>query len=247
MSLDTGLLTLAVGIGVSHTLIGVDHTLPFVVLGRAQGWSLLRTLAVTSLCGLAHVLGSVAIGAAGLALGVAVHHLEWLEASRGTVSAWLLVGFGLGYAAWGMRRARRGYVHSHLHFHEDGTLHAHRHVHHAVADEHGHEHGKGEARSVPTVPKRTVTTGVLFALFVLGPCEPLIPVLMVPALQANVASVVAVTAAFGVSTLLTMTLVVALSRASLEKLPLAFLERHLDAVAGLAIALSGAGILVLGL
>ena len=53
------LLSTAVGIAFIHTLIGIDHSLPFVVLARAQRWTMRRLMAVTALCGLGHVLGSI--------------------------------------------------------------------------------------------------------------------------------------------------------------------------------------------
>ena len=81
------LLASAVSIGFIHTLIGVDHTLPFVVMGRAQSWRLRRTLAVTCLCGLGHVLSSVLLGSLGIGLGVALSRMEWLESSRGELAS----------------------------------------------------------------------------------------------------------------------------------------------------------------
>ena len=63
------LLATAVTIGFLHTLIGVDHTLPFVVLARAQKWSLQRLLVITNLCGLGHVLSSLLLGWVGISLG----------------------------------------------------------------------------------------------------------------------------------------------------------------------------------
>ena len=56
------LLGTAASIGFGHTLVGVDHSLPFVVLARSQQWSLKKTWAVTGLCGVAHVGSSVLIG-----------------------------------------------------------------------------------------------------------------------------------------------------------------------------------------
>lgn len=102
------LIATALSVGVVHTLIGVDHALPFIVLGRAQRWSLRKTLIVTTLCGVGHVLSSVVIGAVGIALGVAVGRLESIESGRGELAAWLLIGFGLAYAAWGILRVVRG-------------------------------------------------------------------------------------------------------------------------------------------
>ena len=60
------LITTAATLAVLHTAVGVDHSLPFVMLGRARGWSLRRTLGMTALCGLGHVGTSVIIGAIGV-------------------------------------------------------------------------------------------------------------------------------------------------------------------------------------
>ena len=77
------LLGTAVTVAVGHTLIGVDHTLPFVVLGRARSWSLNKVLWVTALCGLGHVLSSVLLGIAALALGSALTSLDWIGRCAG--------------------------------------------------------------------------------------------------------------------------------------------------------------------
>lgn len=105
------LLSLAVGLGVMHTAVGVDHTLPFVVLARAQRWPLPRTLRFTTLCGVGHVLSSVLLGAVGLAVGAALAHLEFVESLRGDLASGVLSVFGLAYAAWSWGREGRGHVH----------------------------------------------------------------------------------------------------------------------------------------
>lgn len=72
-----------------HTLIP-SHWLCFVVVGRAQGWKLRKTLAVAGGAGLLHVVSTVAVGAAGgafLTKLVPVHTLE-------QVGAWVLIGLG---------------------------------------------------------------------------------------------------------------------------------------------------------
>ena len=94
-------------IGTVHTLLGPDHYVPFVAMARAGDWSTARTLRVTAACGLGHVAGSVLIGLAGLAIGIAVLQLETLEAVRGDLAGWLLIGFGAAYSLWGLRRAFR--------------------------------------------------------------------------------------------------------------------------------------------
>jgi nickel/cobalt transporter (NicO) family protein len=102
----------AAGIGLLHTVIGVDHTLPFIAIGRAQGWSLARTLRLTTLCGLAHVASSMAVAAVGIAIGSAVGSMVWLETVRGEFAAWALIIFGCTYAAWAWARRHRPHVHN---------------------------------------------------------------------------------------------------------------------------------------
>jgi hypothetical protein len=228
------LLTTAIGIGFLHTLIGVDHTLPFVVLGRAQGWSLRRVLLVTGLCGLGHVLSSVVLGTLGIGLGVVVSRLEWIEALRGDLAAWFLILFGLVYAGWSFARSRRSFRHTHEH--GPGLVHSHDHI-----GSHGHPGAAG-----PMNP-RAVTAWSLFIIFVLGPCEPLIPLLMVPALDQGPLAVVTVAAAFGVTTIGTMLGVVTLGHLGLRLAWSRRLEVHANTLAGLAIAASGLAIRVFGI
>lgn len=230
------LLATAAGLGVVHTLLGPDHYLPFVAMARAGGWSRARTLGVTLGCGLGHVLGSVVLGAVGIALGIGVARLEAIESARAAIAAWLLVGFGLAYAAWGLWRALRKVPHSHLHIHPgpDGVrLHSHAHTH---TGPHAHPHGN---------PSR-MTPWVLFTIFVFGPCEPLIPLLLYPAAQASWSGVALVTLVFGVATLATMAGVVGVLHAGVARFRFGALERYVHALAGLTIAACGLTIKFLG-
>lgn len=224
----------AASIGFVHTVIGPDHYLPFVVLARARQWSMSRTLLVTLGCGIGHVLSSVLIGAIGVVAGIAVGRLEGVEGVRGEVASWLLIGFGLAYAVWGLRRAMLGTPHVHSHVHENGSIHTHPHTH---SGSHGHMHeDKGQ-----------VTPWVLFIIFVLGPCEPLIPLLMYPAAKHHWGAVLGVTAVFGTVTVLTMLVIVALLARGLFMIRTGGLERYSHALAGGIIALSGLAIKFLGL
>ncbi len=229
----TVLLVTAASIGFIHTVLGPDHYLPFIVMGRVRGWSQSKTLAITGLCGVGHVLGSILLGAAGAALGIAVGSLEAVEAVRGTMAAWLLIGFGAAYTVWGLRLAVRRRPHTHSHHHGDGTAHAHVHDHRSA---HAHVHDG-----------TSLTPWVLFVIFVLGPCEPLIPVLMYPALEMGPAEVMIVAAVFGVVTVMTMLAAVLLASWGLRFVKLEPLARWSHAMAGAMIALSGLAIEVLGL
>lgn len=250
MTADLGLLILtAASIGFIHTLLGPDHYVPFVAMGAARRWSTRKTLWITTLCGVGHVLGSVAIGVVGIGIGVSLHRLEWLEGVRGDTAAWLLTGFGLAYLAWGLKKAWRARPHTHEHVHGDGLFHEHRHDHegphlhpHVPLRPHAHPHPPVDAS-----PARSITPWALFVIFVLGPCEPLIPVLMYPASQHSVWGTVAVVLAFGAATITTMLGVVYLASRGLKRLPLDTAERYSHALAGAALSLCGLGIVFLGL
>lgn len=229
------LLGTAVTLGFVHTLIGVDHSLPFIMLARAQAWSWRKLWTVTALCGIGHVLSSVVLGFVGIGLGVAVERLNAIEARRGELTSWLLIGFGLAYASWAVYRTLRRRPHTHVHTHSQAQAHAHEHRHEA---EHLHPHESH---------RRAVTIWTLFIIFAFGPCEPLIPLLMVPAFEHHWAAVALIAGVFGLVTIGTMLAVVTLGYYGLRLPTFAFLERHAHAVAGLTIAASGAAIKLLGI
>ena len=101
------LVGLAVTIAFSHTLIGVDHYVPFVALAKAQKWGVRRLLSVTALCGLGHVVGSVALGFVGIGLGYAISGLEWIEGIRGDLAGWETSGHSEGRREPKSRRGGR--------------------------------------------------------------------------------------------------------------------------------------------
>ncbi|MHC4759108.1 MAG: sulfite exporter TauE/SafE family protein, partial [Planctomycetota bacterium] len=131
------LVIAAASIGFFHTLLGPDHYLPFIMMSWARKWSNLKTCIITIFCGIGHVASSVALGFLGISLGIIVQELEFIEAFRGNIAAWLLIGFGLAYLIWGIKRAYKGKAHTHTHTHIDGEVHDHHHDHHV---EHSHVH-----------------------------------------------------------------------------------------------------------
>jgi len=103
----------ALTIGTLHTLAGPDHYLPFVAMSKTRNWSMLKTIYITSLCGLGHVLSSIIIGFVGIAAGIAISGIEKVEGSRGNIAAWLLLIFGGAYMVWGLLRLWRRKPHHH--------------------------------------------------------------------------------------------------------------------------------------
>ncbi|MBD3872983.1 MAG: sulfite exporter TauE/SafE family protein [Acidobacteria bacterium] len=227
------LVAAAFGVGVVHTLLGPDHYLPFIMLARARGWSRLRTVLVTSACGLGHVASSVILGGLGIVLGVAIGRLETVEGGRGSIAAWAIVAFGIAYALWGLRHALRKRTGLEAHVH-DGDVHIHSHG----LSPHGHDHHRVGANT---------TFWTLFIIFVLGPCEPLIPLFALPASQGrwDVAALTAVV--FGVATLLSMVGATLAGYEGLKLVRLGPLERWSHVVAGCVIAAAGLSVIYLGL
>ncbi|MEW6073568.1 MAG: hypothetical protein AB1726_13370 [Planctomycetota bacterium] len=173
------LLVLAATSGFLHTVAGPDHYVPFVAMARARSWSWPRTALVTALCGVGHVLGSVALGLVGLAAGAALFRLEAIEAARGELAAWLMIAFGLVYAAWGWRwRARRA--------------------------ERAHEHAEAGARGEAITPWVLFTIFVFGPCEVLIP-QLMVPAAMGE--QRDVVLVVAVFAGTTIATMLGMVFV----------------------------------------
>ena len=224
----------AATIGLVHTVLGPDHYLPFIMMGRAQSWSLRKTICVTLLCGVGHVGSSVVLGLGGAAAGVAVGRLEAFEAIRGNFAAWALAAFGFVYMVWGLRAAYRNRPHSHWHAHDAATVHKHEHAH-----ETSHAHVHGDASNI--------TPWVLFTVFILGPCEPLIPLLMYPAAQHSLWGVVCVTAIFGIVTLTAMTGAVVIVLRGVSLVKLGALERYTHAAAGATLCAAGLAVRFLGL
>ena len=233
------LLGTGVSLGFVHTLLGPDHYLPFVAMARIGRWSASKTGLITLVCGIGHVLSSVLLGFAGIALGLAVTKLTAFESARGEIAAWMLIAFGFMYTVWGVHRAIRGKPHEHAHLHEDGP-HSHEHDH---EDAHLHVHQESSIENRVS----SLTPWILFTIFVFGPCEVLIPLVMYTAAKHPFSWVMFVSGVFGIATVSTMLAVVLVSTLGLAKLHMGRLERYSAAVGGLVIFLCGGAIKFLGL
>lgn len=87
-----------------HTLIP-SHWLCFVLVGRAQGWKLRRTLWVTAVVGFFHVATTIALGVVVSAVGPQVIPLKHFD----RISAGILMAIGTMYL--GLHLVRGGHHH----------------------------------------------------------------------------------------------------------------------------------------
>lgn len=176
MSSSWALALAGASVGALHSL-APDHWVPFAAVARAQRWTRARTARVTLACGIGHVTVSVALGVAGLVLGTAV--LQALGRRLESVASLLLIGFGVAYAAWGLR----GVVGKRL-------------------PGHSHPHG-------PAPDPSRVTAWTLFLLFCADPCVAVVPIVFAaaPLGAGNAAAIVIVYELATIGTMLALVLV----------------------------------------
>lgn len=195
------------------------HWLPFVLAGRGQGWSARRTLAVTALAGLGHVLFTTVLGILVVWLGIELSGLI------GTVFPYVAGG---ALIAFGMFYVLRGRTHGH---HHHGSDHAH---------DHGDDHGD--------LPRRygsdRAAVASLFALLTFSPCEGFLPVYF-SGIRYGWTGFALLSLVLAGATLAGMVLFTWLSLLGFQRLKLAVLERHEGAILGSLLCILGVAVIVL--
>ncbi|MCL2765177.1 MAG: sulfite exporter TauE/SafE family protein [Treponema sp.] len=227
------LLGTSISIALIHTLIGVDHYIPFIALSKANNWAVKKTIIIVLLCGIGHVMGSVLLGFFGIALSAAVTSLVNIEDIRGVIATYVLIAFGLIYTIYGIRCAVKNKTHTHTG--ADGKTFFHSHAH----DNTDHKHSPEKSKN-----KNNAFWG-LFIFFVLGPCEPLIPLLMYPAATMDIFTLVLVTVSFSVFTISVMLVMTLIGLKGFQLLKTEKLEKYAHALAGSAILICGLSVLFL--
>lgn len=218
MVLELALIGAAVVLGATHTL-APDHWMPFAAVARARGWNISRTLWITAISGVGHVSTSIILSALAIIAGIWV--ADVLKDFESIFAGSFLVMFGVVYTLLSLRGHTHPHTHTHLHEHGETEEHTH-----TMTDRYGYG---------------------LVALASVSPCVPFIP-LMVAAVPYGAWTVAAATAAFVVSTISAMIVLVMVALSTTRKL--SFLEkreRELNVAAGLLIALIGIGVLFFGI
>jgi nickel/cobalt exporter len=105
--IEIGVLTSAGAAGVIHTLIGPDHTIPFIALAKIHHWTWKKAVAITAACGVAHVGIAWFIGMGLIRLSASPAAWAKTLAFQSQGAAWGLILFGALYLVWGLRAAFR--------------------------------------------------------------------------------------------------------------------------------------------
>ena len=229
------LLATAVSTALFHTLIP-DHWLPFVLIGRARGWSKRTTLAVSGISAAVHVALSAALGL--LAVAAGVEAARAVGQSLSDAAPYLLIGFGLVYAAWAWRKGG--------HFHPGGRL-----LHHAdegtpCPGEEGSDPGHLHYHADDALIRNTAGRSALALATIVGinPCVLILPLVLKGADR----GAFALAAILGAYSVTTVALMVGLSVAGVAgtlRLRLPGAARYMEAASGLLIAGAGIALLLL--
>jgi nickel/cobalt exporter len=229
------LLATAVSTALFHTLIP-DHWLPFVLIGRARGWSGRTTAAVSGLSAAIHVALSAALGLAAVAVGI--------EAARAAgetfegLAPWLLIAFGVAYAAWAWRKGG--------HFHPGGRLLHRANEPPACEGREGldpaHLHYHADEEMIRNVAGRGAVA--LAAIVGVNPCVLILPVVLETAGRGPLA-VLLVLSAYAATTVVLMVGLSVAGVVGTGRIPVPAAAKHMEAASGLVIALAGVVFLLL--
>jgi nickel/cobalt exporter len=255
----TGLYTATLSVAFFHTL-NPDHWIPFVLVGRSQKWSILKTEIVALLAGIGHVGTSVIIALIGIYIGGELS--ERFATIAETVTGSALIIFGFSYAIYTWRQGghahftiggervlgESGHGHSsdHNHSHEHDHTHEHDHSHehdHTHDQEHSHDSTE-EAHSHTHVETRSPYA--LVAIMGLTPCVALLPLAFASAGHGTEVTlgVIALFAVVTIGTILTFTY---LGSKGFRAVRLEWFEKYGDIVTGIIIGCIGLFVVFAGL
>jgi nickel/cobalt transporter (NicO) family protein len=183
------LLAAAAGVGFGHAILP-DHWVPLAVLGRTRRYPLSRIARLSGLAGIAHVLVSIVLGAAIIAVGLQFR--STVQHAQDTIIGCILIATGIGFLVL------------------EWTGHGHRHDH-----DHGHHHHHDHDHGDHDHPSGTRLTGLAAVMVPFGaaasPDLTILPVFLAAA-TAGVATAVgslAIFAAVTIGTIVGLTLAAA--------------------------------------
>lgn len=238
--MDTKVLTTIAATGFSvaffHAAIPT-HWLPFVLTARVQQWSKARTLAITTLAGLGHVLFTAALGFLVAWCGIKLSDKigGWFP----WVAGGALIAFGLYYVIQQVRGKGHGHAHG---------FGGHEHDHHG--HEHGHSHDDHEhaceMHELQTPPRKSDWAAIisLLALLTFSPCEGFLPV-YVSGVRYGWTGFFLLTLILSVATVAGMIVFTWLTLAGMDQFKLPALEKYERAILGALLCLLGLLVILL--
>ena len=214
---DAGILliTSAAATAFFHAVVP-DHWLPFVLVGKAQGWPKRKTLSYSALSAILHVAVSIVLGFVGYIIGIASASSigEKMDSVIGTG----LLLFGILYSAWGLKS-------------QGGALHL------------GHSHGPHSHEDNLKGKKRNITGWGLAVIMGLNPCVVALPVISATVAKGFIVMLLA-SAAFALTTIVLLVGLTSLGLLTSYKFKFKFLEKYGEVLSGVILSLTGVAFLM---
>lgn len=208
------------------------HWLPFVLASRAQGWTQMKTLGVTTVAGGGHVLVTAVLGGLIAWFGIALNERigRWFPWLAG--AALLLLGLFYLY-----RQLRgRGHAHHHL-------FCGHPHHHSGELEHVPHHASPPLARRATSASNRVAVTSLL-ALLTFSPCEAFLPI-YASGVRYGWGGFFVLTAILSLGTLGGMLLFTAITLAGVQRVKLTLLEKYESGLIGLLLCAVGLFVILL--
>jgi nickel/cobalt exporter len=193
------------------------HWLPFVLVGRARGWTHAKTLGVVALAGAGHVVLTSLLG-----VGIAWFGFK-LDERVGAAFPWVAAGVLGAMGVFYLWRQWRGGGICH-HPVPGGHHHADEHCGHEEDNSHWEEELKDSALVSSQAGDRA-TVGGLLVMLTFSPCEGFLPVYLL-AVRFGQAGFFTLTAILAVAALAAMLLFTWLALRGLERFRIKFFERY---------------------
>ena len=153
-STTPALLAAAAGVGFGHAILP-DHWVPLAVVGRTRRYPLARVARLSGLAGVAHVLVSIVLGAAIIAVGLQFR--STVQSAQDTIIGCLLIATGVGFAI--VELSGRGGHHAGGHAQGHAPIHGDAHEH-ADPPDHVHDGSHSHAHATATVDSGAHASGV---------------------------------------------------------------------------------------
>ncbi len=230
------LISGAVALSALHALIP-NHWIPFVVVGRNEGWQARTTLFATFIGGTAHLSSTVILGIVVGMVGIAF--VKTLERQYTIIAGSILVLLG---AVMIFRHFRRKTSHVHLfrhvNFHKTTLSHTDNHSN-LIEGIEGTELSQGHSEAMTLSSKRgIVTIGALFIMMFFSPCLELEAYYLI-AVRMGWFGVFLVSLIYYMGTVGLMLLFVYALLRGLQKLQMGFLENYEALIGGTLLVIMG--------
>ena len=223
-------LSAGFAVALAHAAIPT-HWLPFVLAGRAQGWTRPRTLAVIGIAGGAHVVFTTLLGALIVWFGIEIS--EDVGDVFLTIAACALVLIGGLYILRHVSGRGREHHHSLSRLWEGRDHHTHGGSH----DHSGHDHAMAHGTDRAAI-------GSLVAMLTFSPCESFLPVYL-SGVPYGWQGFALLSLTLAVATLGSMMLFAWITSYGIERLRLTALERNENLVVGTLLCALGVAVYVL--